>query len=98
MGFALLSPDLGGASVFTSVRKGYATQCPNLGRLLKNLRFSLQMENDLMEAILNQNTTPRREAKAWLKANPQVHRQWLQGVSRRDGTPVNRPLDSGRTP
>jgi glycine betaine/proline transport system substrate-binding protein len=42
--------------------------------LLKNLRFSLQMENDLMEALLNQNTNPRREAKAWLKANPQVAR------------------------
>lgn len=91
-------PNFGGATVYTSVRKGYATQCPNLARLLKNLRFSLQMENDLMEAILNQNTTPRREAKAWLKANPQVRAQWLEGVSRRDGTPVKRPLDSGQTP
>jgi glycine betaine/proline transport system substrate-binding protein len=82
-------PNLGGATVYTVVRKGYASQCPNLGRLLKNMRFSLQMENDLMEAILNQNTTPRREAKAWLKANPQVRAQWLQGVSKRDGSPIS---------
>ncbi|WP_439887225.1 choline ABC transporter substrate-binding protein [Pseudomonas sp. MBLB4123] len=87
-------PNLGGATVYTAVRKGYASQCPNLGRLLKNLRFSLQMENDLMEAILNQNTTPRREAKAWLKANPQTRAQWLQGVTKRDGS----PLDSGQRP
>lgn len=84
-------PNLGGATVYTAVRKGYASQCPNLGRLFKNMRFSLQMENDLMEAILNQNTTPRREAKAWLKANPQVRAQWLEGVTRRDGTPANLP-------
>ncbi|NQD94325.1 choline ABC transporter substrate-binding protein [Pseudomonas sp. CrR25] len=91
-------PNLGGATVYTTVRKGYAEQCPNLGRLLKNLRFSLQMENDLMEAILNQNTTPRREAKAWLKANPQVRSQWLEGVTRRDGSPANPPFDSNRAP
>lgn len=82
-------PNLGGATVYTTVRKGYAELCPNLGRLLKNLRFSLAMENDLMEAILNQNTTPRREAKAWLKANPQVRAQWLNGVSKFDGSAVN---------
>ncbi|MBS7664326.1 choline ABC transporter substrate-binding protein [Pseudomonas lalucatii] len=87
-------PNLGGATVYTATRRDYASQCPNLGRLLKNLRFSLQMENDLMEAILNQNTTPRREAKAWLKANPQTRAQWLQGVTRRDGSPLN----SGQTP
>ena len=82
-------PNLGGATVYTTVRKGFATQCPNLGRLFKNLRFSLQMENDLMEAILNQNTTPRREAKAWLKAHPQARAQWLEGVTRRDGSPID---------
>lgn len=91
-------PNLGGATVYTAVRKGFATQCPNLGRLFKNLRFSLQMENDLMEAILNQNTTPRREAKAWLKAHPQIRAQWLEGVTRRDGKPANLPLDSAQTP
>ncbi len=91
-------PNLGGATVYTTVRKGFATQCPNLGRLFKNLRFSLQMENDLMEAILNQNTTPRREAKAWLKAHPHIRAQWLQGVTRRDGKPANLPLDSAQTP
>ncbi|MHA6495009.1 choline ABC transporter substrate-binding protein [Pseudomonas borbori] len=91
-------PNLGGATVYTSVRRGLASECPNLGRLLKNLRFSLQMENDLMEAILNQNTTPRREAKAWLKANPQVVEQWLQGVTQYDGSPINPLFGARQTP
>ncbi|OEC33359.1 glycine betaine/proline transport system substrate-binding protein [Pseudomonas cuatrocienegasensis] len=81
-------PDFGGATVYTNVRAGYAEQCPNIGRLLRNLRFSLEMENHLMGAILNQSTNPRREAKAWLKANPQARASWLVGVTRRDGSPV----------
>ncbi|MGE8497397.1 MAG: choline ABC transporter substrate-binding protein [Pseudomonas sp.] len=84
-------PDYGGATVYTNVRAGYTEQCPNIGRLLKNLRFSLEMENHLMGAILNQSTNRRREAKAWLKANPQVVNQWLEGVTRRDGGVANRP-------
>jgi glycine betaine/proline transport system substrate-binding protein len=79
-------PDYGGATVYTSVRKGYGEQCPNVARLLHNLQFSLEMENHLMGAILNKNTNPRREAKAWLQANPETVATWLQGVKRRDGT------------
>lgn len=81
-------PNLGGATVYTTVRKDFVSQCPNVGRLLKNIRFSLEMENDLMEAILNKNTNPRREAKAWLKANPQIRESWLQGVTRLNGQSI----------
>lgn len=81
-------PDYGGATVYTNVRKGLTRECPNLGRLLKNLKFSLAMENHLMEAILNQSTNRRREAKAWLKANPDMLSAWLQGVTARDGGPL----------
>ncbi|MEO4045595.1 choline ABC transporter substrate-binding protein [Pseudomonas sp. CAU 1711] len=78
-------PNYGGATVYTNIRAGYASECPNVARLLKNLRFSLAMENHLMEAILDQNTNRRREAIAWLKANPETQAQWLQGVTSRDG-------------
>ncbi|MFZ6045959.1 choline ABC transporter substrate-binding protein [Pseudomonas sp. CR3202] len=78
-------PNYGGATVYTTVRKGLTQECPNLGRLLKNLKFSLAMENHLMEAILNQSTNRRREAKSWLKANPGALATWLQGVTARDG-------------
>ncbi|MDH1263053.1 choline ABC transporter substrate-binding protein [Pseudomonas sp. GD03944] len=95
-GDAYFGPNFGGATVYTNVRAGYAEQCPNIGRLLKNLRFSLDMENHLMGAILNQSTNRRREAKAWLKANPQVLDRWLEGVTRRDGSVANRPSDTGK--
>lgn len=79
-------PDFGGATVYTNTRAGYSGQCPNAARLLKNLKFSLEMENHLMAAVLAGNTNPRREAKAWLQANPQARAQWLDGVTRRDGS------------
>ncbi|MCY1538091.1 choline ABC transporter, periplasmic binding protein [compost metagenome] len=91
-------PDYGGATVYTSVRKGYTEQCANVGRLLHNLRFSLVMENHLMGAILNQSTNRRREAKAWLQANPQARTQWLQGVTQRDGSAVDLSSEHGKKP
>lgn len=78
-------PNFGQATVYTNVRKDYLTQCSNVGKLLQNMEFSLAMENQLMDAVLNQNQKPREAAKAWLKANPQVLESWLVGVSSRDG-------------
>jgi glycine betaine/proline transport system substrate-binding protein len=90
-GDEFFGPNYGGATVYTNVRAGLVEQCPNITRLLKNLRFSLEMEGYLMGAILNKNTNPRREAKAWLKANPQALASWLQGVKQRDGQPPKAP-------
>lgn len=91
-------PDYGGATVYTNVRAGYAEQCPNAARLLGNLRFSLDMENRLMGAILDPNTNRRRVARAWLQANPDTVAQWLQGVTRRDGSPVQSLLATSTNP
>ncbi|MGB4075442.1 choline ABC transporter substrate-binding protein [Pseudomonas sp.] len=87
-GDEFFGPNYGGATVYTNVRAGLTEQCPNVTQLLQNLRFSLEMESYLMGAILNKNTNPRREAKAWLKANPQALASWLQGVTQRDGLPA----------
>ena len=57
----------------------------NVGTLLKNLEFSLAMENQIMGAILDDKEQPEAAAKAWLKANPQVLEQWLAGVKTYDG-------------
>ena len=87
-GDEFFGPNYGGATVYTNVRAGLAEECPNATQLLKNLRFSLEMESYLMGAILNKNTNPRREAKAWLKANPQARANWLQGVTRLNGQSI----------
>ena len=46
-------PDLGGATVYTNTRAGYVDECPNVGKLLNNLEFTLAMENEIMGAILD---------------------------------------------
>ncbi len=76
----VFGPDFGGATVFTNVRAGYAEECKHVGQLLKNLVFSLKMENEIMGAILNDGADPNDAAKAWLKANPGVLDGWLEGV------------------
>ncbi|NVD07780.1 choline ABC transporter substrate-binding protein [Vibrio sp. JPW-9-11-11] len=91
-------PNYGGANVYTNVRQGYLNQCQNVGQLLKNLEFSLEMENQLMEAILNQNVKPSKAAQKWLKENPQQVEAWLEGVKTLDGgdaaTAVNNYIKS----
>ena len=78
-------PNFGGATVYTNVRKGYAEDCPNVGALLTNLKFSLAMENEIMGAILNDGEDPQDAATAWLKANSGVLDDWLAGVTSFDG-------------
>ncbi|WP_318481992.1 choline ABC transporter substrate-binding protein [Photobacterium leiognathi] len=78
-------PNYGGANVYTNVRSNYLTECPNVGQLLKNLSFSLEMENSLMEAILNQKIQPEKAARQWLSENPQQVEAWLKDVKTREG-------------
>jgi glycine betaine/proline transport system substrate-binding protein len=78
-------PNFGGATVATNTRAGYAAECPNTGKLLSNLVFTLPMENEIMGAILNDGADPRDAAKAWLAANPTVWEAWLDGVTTKDG-------------
>ena len=78
-------PNLGGATVATNTRAGYVAECPNVGRLLSNLSFSLAMENEIMGAILNDGADPADAARVWLAANPDTWSVWLDGVTTRDG-------------
>ncbi len=78
-------PNYGGATVRTNVRKNYLNECPNVGTLLNNLKFSLTMENEVMGAILNDGEDPRDAANAWLSNNPDVLTGWLDGVTTLNG-------------
>ena len=84
----VFGPNLGGATIYTNVRKGYVQECANVGKLLTNLKFSLEMENALMDAVLNGNKKPEQAATAWLKANAKTVDAWLDGVTTFDGKPV----------
>jgi glycine betaine/proline transport system substrate-binding protein len=78
-------PNFGGATVYTNTRAGFSEECPNVGKLLENLTFTIAMENEIMGAILNDGTDPGEAAKAWLTANPDVLDEWLKGVTTKDG-------------
>ena len=74
----------GAATVFTNVRKGYTTECPNAGKFIANLKFNLDMEGQMMDAILkggDANTV----AADWLKKNPGAVAPWIAGVTTFDG-------------
>lgn len=78
-------PNFGGATIYTNTRAGYSAECPNVGRLLKNLTFTLADESLLMGAILDDHQEPKAAAKAWIAQNPQTVARWLKGVQTFDG-------------
>jgi glycine betaine/proline transport system substrate-binding protein len=77
----VFGPNYGGATVYTNVRAGYLEECPNVGKLLKNLKFTLSMENEIMDAILTDGQEPEAAASSWLKEHPEVLDTWLNGVT-----------------
>ncbi|RNF34250.1 choline ABC transporter substrate-binding protein [Paracoccus methylarcula] len=81
----VFGPDLGGAEVRTNTRAGYVEECPNVGKFLQNLEFTLEMENEVMGKILNDGQDPMDAAKEWLQANPDAATPWLDGVTTVDG-------------
>ena len=84
-GDEFFGPDFGGATVYTNVRKGYVAECPNVGKLLANLEFTLELENEIMGKILDDGQEPNAAAADWLQAHPEVLEPWLAGVTTRDG-------------
>ena len=73
-------------SVYTNTRAGFLAECPNTGKLFTNMVFTMEMENTLMGAILNDGADPTEAAKAWLAANPDTWTAWLDGVTAKDGS------------
>jgi len=83
-GDRVFGPNYGGAAVYTTVANGYLDRCPNVGTLVRNLKFSLPMESQVMAPIL-QKRDPITSATDWLRANPSVLVDWLKGVQTFDG-------------
>ncbi len=78
-------PNFGAAEVFTNVRTGYLQECPNAGKLVQNLKFTVETENEIMASILDKGMSGDDAAAAWLKANPSALDAWLAGVTTVDG-------------
>jgi glycine betaine/proline transport system substrate-binding protein len=87
-GDAYFGPNLGGATVHTTTRAAYVKQCTNVGRLLKNIAFSTDLENQLMGQILDKKQDAKLAARQWLNQNPEQWRVWLDGVNSFSGQPA----------
>jgi glycine betaine/proline transport system substrate-binding protein len=83
-GDKVFGANYGGAAVYTVVANGFMEHCPNVGALVRNLKFALPMESQVMAPIL-QKKEPVASAAEWLKANPGVLADWLKGVTTYDG-------------
>ncbi|MEZ2349951.1 choline ABC transporter substrate-binding protein [Caballeronia sp. RCC_10] len=80
----VFGPNYGEARVYTLTNTDFLTRCPNAGKLVKNLRFTTDLENRLMQPVMNKER-PAEAAKAYLKKNPQLLDSWLAGVKTVDG-------------
>jgi glycine betaine/proline transport system substrate-binding protein len=94
----VFGPNYGGATIYTVTRRGYSAECPNIGHLLANLKFSLRGESEMMAAILDRHEQPDIAAAEWLKANPTAAKAWLGGVLTFDGKPAYAALAHSAPP
>jgi glycine betaine/proline transport system substrate-binding protein len=83
----VFGPDDGAATVLTNTRPGYVQECPNVGKFLSNLAFSVEDEDLMMSYILDDGMSAPEAAEKWLKDNPGVLDGWLDGVTTVSGEP-----------
>lgn len=77
----------GKGSVYTVTREGFVGDCPNAGRLLEQMDFTLEMENSIMGKILDDGTDPQTAVSEWIAENPGVLEDWLRDVTTTQGEP-----------
>lgn len=80
-------PDYGAARVDTNVRAGYLKDCPNAGKFISNLKFTVDAESVMMGYVLDDGVDGAAAGAKWLKANPDALKVYLDGVTTFDGQP-----------
>lgn len=78
-------PGYGGATIYTDVRTGYLDECPNVGRLLKNLTFTPEIESRMMALILDDHLDGAEAAGRFLSSHLELIDPWVAGVLTFDG-------------
>jgi glycine betaine/proline transport system substrate-binding protein len=87
-GDAYFGANYGSTTVNTLSRAGYAGECPNMAKLFGQLAYTVDMENQIMAAIVDDKQEPDAAATAYLKAHPDLIGPWLAGVTTQDGKPA----------
>jgi glycine betaine/proline transport system substrate-binding protein len=78
-------PNFGGAAIYTNTRAGYVTDCPNVGRLLRNFKLTVDGLSELEARILDKHEAPEAAAAAWIAVHADLVAPWLEGVTTVDG-------------
>jgi choline ABC transporter permease protein len=73
-------PGGGASTVHTIVSKGFQARCPDLCRFFSQLHFTVDMENELMRAILDEHRDPNQVARDWIKVHSAEVDNWLRGT------------------
>jgi glycine betaine/proline transport system substrate-binding protein len=87
-GDAYFGPNEGEATIYVNTRPGYAAECPNVAKLLKQFNLSIDAENAMMYDIQIKGQSADAVAAAWLKAHPAWAKKTLDGVMTADGKPA----------
>jgi glycine betaine/proline transport system substrate-binding protein len=80
-------PNLGGATVHTLSRRGYAAECPNAAKFFSQLVFDINYENLGMQKIMGEGMMAEDATKAMISARPELLEVWLKDVTTLDGQP-----------
>lgn len=82
-------PNNGTATVYTAIRTGFDDEQPNVAQFLKNYKFPISMMNEIMLMLDEDSSLDTLEAGLiWVKDNPEIYKQWLDGVTTKEGDPA----------
>lgn len=84
-GDAYFGPNYGAATVYTVTRPGYAKECPNVGRLFSQMKFSVDLENEIIAAYIGEKIEVKTAARDALRKHPELVKAWLDGVTTASG-------------
>jgi glycine betaine/proline transport system substrate-binding protein len=86
-------PNLGASRIFTVARKGLPKDCVNVANFFRNLTFSIELENQLMDLVLNEHMSPRAAVQSWLVKNKDTASTWIDGVTTFNGRSAQQALN-----
>ncbi|WP_045222514.1 ABC transporter substrate-binding protein [Desulfonatronum thioautotrophicum] len=79
----------GTATVYINIRSGFDQQQPNVANFLNNYLVPIEMVNEAMNMLHEDSALEPLEAGlTWLRANPEIYRGWMDGVTTADGRPA----------
>ena len=75
----------GSAKVYTIISSDFEKRCPVEAKLISQIRFNVEMENELMTDILENKIPSKVAAKAYLQKHPELLDTWLVGIKSLNG-------------